>query len=313
MHLPFGGKELVDRVRGEEIRCPMGAVEHADLPNQTTLNSLGELAKSGLQQPGQAASKGFSLYLCGQRQYIANPQGATGMTAKLTQGEGGSAAQIDRQIQPTADRHIAATTLGHLAQHQQLPGLDGNSTVIGHRLAIQSGGRRGSGQRNHGIGMKTQAGTENGALKACCIGTIAHQAIAQTEGSVIHGARRRYPDIPITDTTWIILHRGIGTGDNHLHRRGQEGDAVERLSGHITGQEAIPTADLTQIIQVGGDTAKTGLIQRLLQSFDGLDAILSIHDQLGQHGIIVGGNLGALLYPAIHPQIRPLGREYHLG
>ena len=131
------------------------------------------------------------------------------MATKLSQGKRGTAAQIDRQIQPATDGQITTTATQHLAHHQLLAGGHGDSTVHRHRFTIQGSVYLATAQSDHAIGMKTQTGALNRALQSRSRFAIADQAVRQTKRSVIHRSRRGNADIPITDAAGVILHSGI--------------------------------------------------------------------------------------------------------
>ncbi len=57
--------------------------------------------------------------------------------------------------------------------------------------------------------------------------------------------------------------------------------------------------DLTQIIQIGRDAMQATVSQRAVQLVDGLIAILAMHDELREHGIVVRRYLGAGGDPAV--------------
>ena len=127
MHFPAVAEEGADIVFGEEVRRPVRAVEHADLPFAARCLALiilalrlihctSALRDQRLGQPGQGGQ--VALGEIGQRQGVATAQRTSGMAAELAQGEGRARAQILRAVDATGDQQIAARAGGDLAQTQ---------------------------------------------------------------------------------------------------------------------------------------------------------------------------------------------------
>ena len=127
VHFPAVAEEGADVVFGEEVRRPMRAVEHADLPFAALCPVLSvpalfirdqasALRDQRLGQPGQGGR--VALGEIGQRQGVATAQRTAGMAAELAQGEGRARAQILRAVDAAGDQQIAARASGDLAQTQ---------------------------------------------------------------------------------------------------------------------------------------------------------------------------------------------------
>ncbi len=115
------------------------------------------------------------------------------------------------------------------------------------------------------------------------------------------------------------LHAGLGPspglpgqgGDQsmpaHPLRRGQGGGqdleavAVEEPGVGLAGQEGGVTERAGEEVPVGGDPVDAGPGQRGGQGGGRLGAGGGVHDDLGQHGVVVGTDHAARFHPAVHP------------
>ncbi|MNY14715.1 hypothetical protein D3C86_1479010 [compost metagenome] len=138
------------------------------------------------------------------------------MAAELAQDKGGTAAQVDRHVQPVAHGQVAAAARQRAAGGQHLAGTHGNRLPHRHGFAVQHGGAFGPGQRHDGIAMKTQGRPDQRGLDAGRVRRVADDAVGQTEGIVVHRARRRHADVPVAGAAGVVLHAGIGAGFQHF-------------------------------------------------------------------------------------------------
>ncbi len=107
-----------------------------------------------------------------------------------------------------------------------------------------------------------------------------------------------------------FLEGGLGTRDDHLDALRAEGEVLQRRGGHLAGGQKLRGRDGAQILQIGLDAADRGLRQRGIEGGDGGGPVLARHDHFGEHGIVIGGDLGAGLDPAV--DAGAFG-EFHLG
>ncbi|MOA18726.1 hypothetical protein D3C78_1390640 [compost metagenome] len=120
MHLPLGGKETVDRLWGKEVRCAVRPIQHADVPQIAVLWDQAFIHR--LRRGNRCRRGGRGQCRLRHRQHIRHPQGPSGVTAKLSQSKGRTAAQIDRHVKTIAHRQIGAASVPGAAHRQYLPG-----------------------------------------------------------------------------------------------------------------------------------------------------------------------------------------------
>ena len=97
MHLPVAGKELVDRLLGEEVRRAVRPVKHANTPDFAVGwdQRAGERFRFTDRRRRRAGRKLWSR----NWQQIGDFQRATGVATKLPQRKGRAAAKIFRHIE----------------------------------------------------------------------------------------------------------------------------------------------------------------------------------------------------------------------
>ena len=116
MHLPVGAKKHLHVAIGEEVRRTVRAVKHGNVPMvQVDRHHIGWQAGHG-RCDGNPANV----------QHVAGAQGTPRMPAKLAECEGGAAAQVQRHVQPAAQRQVGARTSAvHGAEFEHTARLDG--------------------------------------------------------------------------------------------------------------------------------------------------------------------------------------------
>ena len=95
---------------------------------------------------------------------------------------------------------------------------------------------------------------------------------------------------------------------------------IKSPAGRVKGQQAagrVGAADergeihhAAQVVEVGLQPGNSGVMQCLRQLGQRLRAVIGQHDQLGQHGVVPGADLGAALDPGVHTQV---GGEHHVS
>ena len=180
----------------------------------------------------------------------------------------------------------------------------------GHGLAIDLHTHRRPGDRDHGIGMEAQGGATHGAFECRGIGGVAHQGVGHAVGISIHGAGRGHAHIPMAQATRPVLHGGLHASVEHLQRLGlitqraqEAGDLLALIKHRVAN-------DLPQVIEVGLNARHAGVIEGLLELDQRMCTVASGDDDLGQHGVVIGGHLGAALYPGVDTGI---GGKHHFG
>ena len=219
VHLPVGGEERLDRLGREEIRCSVRAVKHADIPGI----GIGRDQRGGRR----AAVRGI-FGTRAERQQVADAQRAAGMAAELAEHEGRAAAQIKRHVEAALHGDVGAAAGCGATDRQRLPGPHLNWRPPCHGLAVEGRLGVGASECDHGVGMEFQRRTRQRAFDAGGAIVVADDAIGEAERIVVHGARRRHADVPVTDAAGIVLDRGVGAGQHHLDRVGTECEARQR-------------------------------------------------------------------------------------
>ena len=308
VHLPVGAEKFLDGVFAKEIRRPMGAVQHLDLPLLRVVRDQAVFGGVWLGDWRRCGAAGQVWLADGQHVTLA--QGSTAMAAELAQHEGGFAAQVIGHVDAVAYRNISAAAAVHLTGAQGLAGLDGDRFPEGHGHAIQLRLAGGAGKRYHGIAMKGEGGAHQGGFQPGGAVMVADNAVANTEGYIVHGAGRRNADIPVAGPPRIILHGGVGARLNDLEGQGRVGKGLQIAGGNGASDDVVVAQNLTQVIQVGGDPREAGFCQGGLHLLQGVGAIATMDDDLGQHGVVVGADHCAGIYPAIQANVV---REAHFS
>ena len=307
MHLPVGGEEAGNVGVGEKIWRAVRAVEHADLP-------------SGLQHwrhaGGQRCGLGRSRRLRAHVQQITRAQRAPAMAAKLAQGKGGGAAQIQRHIEAAAHRQRGAQAGAlHRAQPQHCAGRHGHGLVQGQRRdraigRLQRGVQSRAHQRHQGVGMGAQGGAAQGDFQRGRRTGIAHQAVGQAMAQRVHRPAGRHAHVPVVQAAGPVLHAGLHAGLQHLQRL----RCIAELAQAAGDQPAFDKLGLQrqrpQVAQIGLDAGQAGVGQGLLQLGHRFGAVAAGDDELGDHRVVVRRHLAAARHPGLDARI---GRELHLG
>ncbi|MNQ63948.1 hypothetical protein D3C85_783480 [compost metagenome] len=158
--------------------------------------------------------------------------------------------------------------------------------------------------------MKAQGRADQRGFDAGGVRRVAHDAVGDAKGVVVHRARRRHADVPIAGAARIVLHAGVGAGFQHLDRGGAVLEAVQETRGKLAGAKALVGDDLAQVVQVGGDAVQPRAVQGVGQLVQRGLTRIRVHDQLGQHRVIERGHVRARRHPAVHPHAI---RKRHLG
>ena len=232
------------------------------------------------------------------------------MPAELAEGEGRAAAQVQRHVQAIAHGQIGAAAADGAAQLEHLAGLDLDWLPVGHRRIVQGGRAVGAGQGDQCVAVKAQRRALQGKFQAGGLGRVADDTVGQAEGEIIHRPGRRYADIPVTETTRIVLHAGVSARLQHFDDAGLEGKTVEQTRPHFTLGEAFFGHHLAQVVEVAGDAVQAGFAQGFLQLADGLSARVGMNDQLGDHRVVEGRDFAAGADPAVDAHVV---REVHIG
>ena len=158
--------------------------------------------------------------------------------------------------------------------------------------------------------QETQAGAAECAFQRGRIRRIAHQAVRQAHGQVIHRAGWWHAHRPVTDATRMILHGGLHTWFQHLQRLwlvvqlGQASRDDVPLHKHRVGHHG------AQVAQVGLNARQTRGGQRSLQFGHGIGAVDAGDDEFGDHRVVMRWHFAARRHPGFNAGVC---REHHLG
>ena len=124
-------------------------------------------------------------------QDVARPQRPAAVAAEAAQQEGGPAAEERRHVEPAPHRQVDAgarprPAAGDAAHAQQAAGRHGEGAALGHRPAVDAGRHLGAGERHHRLAAEAQGRAHQGDLQRRRAGRVAHQAVGQPEGEVVH-------------------------------------------------------------------------------------------------------------------------------
>ena len=152
VHLPVGFEELLDGLFGEEVRRPVGAVQHFDFPLLRVVRNHRFRHRCRLMVRRRRRAAG-QLRLA-DRQHVALAQGAAAVAAELAEHEGGFAAQVVGHVDAVAHGDIGAAAAGRLAGGERLAGFHRHRPPHRHRLAVERGVAGGAGERHHGVAVE---------------------------------------------------------------------------------------------------------------------------------------------------------------
>ncbi len=309
VHFPVLLEELLDGRFREEIGRTMGAIEHADFPVVRIVGDQVRVCRCGIVcRCCGGAGRQRSL---ADAEHIAGAQGPAAVAAELAEGEGGTAAEIHRYIEPAAYGEVGATALDGLTHRQNLAGFHGDGFPELHRFVIQGGFGERTGQGDDGILVELQAGADEGGFQAGGFVVVADDTVGDAEGIIVHGATGRHADVPVAHAAGVVLHGGVGAGFDHFRHGGFELEALQRPGGDNAIGKAWLGHHLAQVIQVGGNAHQPGFRQGGFQFGQGLVPVFAMDNQLGNHGVVVGGDFAAVFHPGIHPHI--VFRPVHVG
>ena len=309
VHLPVLLEELFDGLLGEEIRRAVGAIEHADFPVVRVIRNEVRVRRRGIMGRRRGGA-GWQVNLA-DAEHVAGAQGPAAVAAELAEGEGGAATQVHRHIKAAAHGEIGSAALDGLAHRQNLAGFHGDGFPEFHRLVVQSGIRERAGEGNHRVLVELQAGADEGGFEAGGFGVVSDDAVGNAEGVVVHGATGWYADVPVTHAARIILHGGVGAGFDHFGHGGFELEALQGAGGDNAISKALLGDYLAQVIQVGGNAHQPGFRQGGFQFGQRVVPVFAVHNQLGNHRVVVGGDFAAVLHPGVHPHA--VFRPVHVG
>ncbi len=134
--------------------------------------------------------------------------------------------------------------------------------------------------------METQRWPLQRKLQSGSALVVAHNAVGEAEGEIIHRAGGRYADIPVAETARKILNGAEGARLQHFNYAGGRGKAVKKAGPYLTAAERLGSDDLPQIVEVGGDAVQLGGVKRLLHLRQRRFARLRMDNQFGDHRIV---------------------------
>ena len=230
---------------------------------------------------------------------------------KAPRAKGRPRAEDNGRGETAAQGEVAALAgAGDRADAQRLSGFDGEGTAMGLRDPVEARGHRGPGERHGGGGVEPQGRPRHGEFEGAGIGRIAHEGVGVAERARIHRPARWHAHMPEADAAGQFLQARLRAGDQHLDAARRIGEVAQRRGGDPARGEEIGTGDGAQIIEIGLDPRDRAVVEGLAQRGERRRAILAGHDDLGEHRVVVRGDLGAGLDPTVDAG---LGREPHFG
>ncbi|MNC13104.1 hypothetical protein D3C75_608370 [compost metagenome] len=83
---------------------------------------------------------------------------------------------------------------------------------------------------------------------------VADNAVCEAKRKIVHRARRRHADIPITEAAWAILHATPGAGFQHFNGVSLINHAIQQARPHHSGFKFSQLNNLAQVIEVCRNT-----------------------------------------------------------
>ena len=213
-----------------------------------------------------------------------------------------STAEVHRHLEPAAHADIrsAARPL-HCAEPQHAPRGHRNRTVALDFTAPDLGPHVGAGQDDHRGSVKSQRRPHQRALQQSRRHGVAEKSVGELKRQRVHGARRRDAHIPVADPAGMILDRGLCPRLEHLEGRGLVGNVFEHARVDPTLAECLGVENVLQVVAVGFDAGESRRRERIAQAGNRFESIASARDDLGDHGIVVGSDVGSWLDPRLDP------------
>ena len=286
VHLPRRGEEHLDVFVREEIGRPMRPVDHADLPLVRVLSGTGLLACLARR--------------LAQMQHVAGAQHTAGVAAEAPQDESALAAEIFGHLDAASDREIcpAARAL-RAAEFEQRSRGHRHRLPARHRYAIQARAEIRAGDRDGGVARDTQRGAHHRNLQSRRTLVISHQSIGGAERQIVHRTGRRHADMPVTQPSRIVLHGGLHAGLDDVDGAAAIVEAAQVRRRDAALFERCIGGHLAKVLEIGLDAVDAALRQRGVHASQRRRAIFAVHDDLGQHGVVVRSDLRARFHPGL--------------
>src|SRR5262249_47518847 len=107
-------------------------------------------------------------------------------------------------------------------------------------------------------------------------------------------------DVPVAESSRIILNRGLGSGFENFHGAAFVVEVAQERSRNTTRFKCRVLADLIQVRQVRLNAEYFTVVQRGLHLSRGLVAICAVHDHLREHGIVERSDLSSGIDPGLN-------------
>ncbi|MCY1230929.1 hypothetical protein D9M72_433630 [compost metagenome] len=251
VHLVGRGEEVIDVLTLEELRGAVRSFHHHELPlrGQRRAASDRDRGRHSIGcRPGHGA------------EHVAGAEHAAAVAAKLAEGEGGSAAEVGRDVEAALEEDVAAQpgTLGRSDVEHAARG-DRNWFPGRNSLSVDGDGYLRAGDADGGGVGDAQRRAGHGEFKSGCPFRIAQCHVAQPEGQVVHGAARRHAHLPEAGPSGPVLHAGLQAGALHRDAGFGVAYAVQRAGGVRGGADHVQPGDGAQHAEVGFDAVHPGL------------------------------------------------------
>ena len=236
-------------------------------------------------------------------QHVASAQRPSAVAAKLAEGKGAFTPQIVRHLNAAAQAEIASDPrAAYRAQLQGRPRRNSQYAVQRLVYAIERHRQWRAAHYRLNVGIKFQGRPVEGDFQRGRSLGIAQQAVAETQGAIVHRPRRRYAHRPVPQTSRIVLHAGLGSGAQHLHGRRAVAQLLKAAGPGLAFGKGRKAKNLLQVHAVSFYAVQAGLRQRLRQAGDSLIAAGAPGDRFRQHRVEERRDFAPGFHPAVNTQ-----------
>ncbi len=222
------------------------------------------------------------------------------MATETAKREGRTRAEIFWRIEAIANGEIGPLPRPlNGADFKRLAALHLEGLPMRHGLAADLRLHMRAGKNNGRIGAEMQRRPCQRHFERGRARLVADETVRQLKGKRVHRPRGWHADIPIADASRIILNRRLRARCHHVDRCRPEVEMGERRRAHRTIKEGPGARELAQVIEIGLDAIDGALIERRGELRHGFRAGCALDDDLGEHRIVEGRDLGSRRDPAI--------------
>ena len=208
MDFPLRLKKGFHVFRGQIVRRAVWTVQNRDLP-----------ATAEFRQRSDRRHQRFSGNHFPDMEHVTRREGTAAVTAETAEREGRTAAEIFRHVNAAAHGEVAALAAAGDTDLQHITRMHFARTVAFNRHVVQFQRKIAARHRDQRLAVEPQSRAGESHFQSRSIFGISDNAVGEPEMVVVHRTRRRNADVPVAETSGIILHRGLCARSKNLKGR----------------------------------------------------------------------------------------------